>query len=346
MYRFNNDYNEICHPEIMRRMSAESTLQMPGYGVDEVCDEAIALIREKCGAPNAAVHFLVGGTQTNLAVIAAALRPHQAVISADTGHIFVHETGAIEATGHKVIALKANDGKISADQVRKAVLDQRTSPDAEHLAQPKLIYISNPTEYGTVYSLNELTELSELCREFGLYLYADGARLGYGLTAKENDVSLADMATLCDAFYIGGTKVGAMFGEAVVISNCDIAEDFRYIMKQRGGLLAKGWLLGLQFQTLFENDLYFELSRSANKNADIIRQTLDELGIKQFISSGTNQVFAVLPKTMLKEIEQRFTFSAWEEYDEDHTVVRFCTSWATKSEAVYALCDELKRLST
>lgn len=345
MYLFNNDYNEICHPEILRRLADCQSVQMPGYGTDYACENAANIIRDKCCAPSADVHFLLGGTQTNLTVIAAALRPHQAVLTAETGHISVHETGAIEATGHKVIALQAHEGKISAETVKKAVLEQRLSPDAEHLPQPKLVYISNPTEYGTVYSLQELSALSELCEELGLLLYADGARLGYGLAAADNNVTLADMASLCDAFYIGGTKVGAMFGEAVVITNNQIAEDFRYIMKQRGGLLAKGWLLGIQFSTLFEDDLYFKIASKANKLADQIRGTIQELGYKEFVSNRTNQVFAVLPNELLDNLGEGFTYSAWERYDDQNTVARFCTSWATKEEAVDALCAELIRLS-
>lgn len=345
MYLFNNDYNEICHPEILGSIVANQELQQPGYGADAICDEAASIIREKCNAPSAAVHFLVGGTQTNLSVIAAALRPHQAVVAADSGHINVHETGAIEATGHKVIALDSTDGKISAQQVMKIVLEQRCSGDAEHFAQPKLVYISNPTEYGTIYSRDELCELSLLCKELGLFLYVDGARLGYGLTSVGNDLTLEYLAKYCDVFYIGGTKCGAMFGEAAVIINPQIADDFRYIIKQRGGLLAKGWLLGSQFRVLFKNNLYFEIARKANRQADKIRAVLNELGYDQFVSNNTNQVFAILPDVLLDELGKNFTYAVWEKYNDSSTVVRFCTSWATKDVAVDALCDELRRLS-
>lgn len=344
MHLFNNDYNEICHPEILRCMTENVSCQMPGYGADTVCAEAVSLIRFKCNAPDAAVHFLVGGTQTNLAVIAAALRPHQAVIAAESAHINIHETGAIEATGHKVVTLPSCDGKISVEQVRETVLTQRLSNDAEHIAQPKLVYISNPTEYGTIYTLKELQELSALCKDLGLYLYVDGARLGYGLTASDNDVSLEDLAKLTDAFYIGGTKVGAMFGEAVVITNPYISEDFRYIIKQRGGLLAKGWLLGLQFKALFDNDLYFKIARKANLQAGRIRKVLEEFGYELFVSCNTNQVFAILSDRLLEELGKNFTFAVWEKFS-GKTAVRFCTSWATKDEAVDSLCEELRRLS-
>lgn len=318
---------------------------MPGYSEDEICLRAAAKIRSHCGREDLAVHFLVGGTQTNLTVIAAALRPHQAVIGAVTAHINVHETGAIEATGHKVIALPSEDGKITAAQVEKTVLAHRQSGDYEHMAQPKMVYISNPTELGTIYSLQELEALSSVCKENGLYLFLDGARLGYGLMASDNDVTLSDLARLCDVFYIGGTKVGAMFGEAVVISAPAIAEDFRYLIKQRGGMLAKGWLLGLQFEALFDNDLYFDISAHANRQADKIRDVLKEIGCPVLVPGTTNQVFPILPDALLDQLGKEFTFCEMHRVDEKHRAVRFCTSWATKSEDVEALCCALKNLS-
>ncbi len=345
MRYFNNDYNEICHPAILRAFAENTGVQMPGYSADTYCIEAAELIRKKCDAPNVAVHFLVGGTQTNLTVIAAALRPHQGVIAADSGHINVHETGAIEATGHKVITLPSKDGKVDPFLAAEVVDSQSRSMDAEHIVQPKMIYISNPTEYGTLYSLAELQELSALCKEKGLYLFVDGARMGYGLAAKGNDIALADYTKYSDAFYIGGTKVGAMFGEAVVIPNPAIAVDFRYLMKQRGGMLAKGWLLGLQFKTLFENDLYYSISAHADQKADKIRKTLADLGYKLYLPGTTNQVFVTLPDKLLAELGKEFTFAVWEKADENHTTVRFCTSWATTDENVDALCAEIKNLS-
>lgn len=342
MYLFHNDYNETCHPAVLSRL-AESNSPMPGYGVDESCAHAARLIREKCGNDHLAVHFLVGGTQTNLTVITAALRPHQAVIAADTGHVHVHETGAIEATGHKIIPLTHLDGKINSRQVEEAYLNQHLSADAEHIAQPKLVYISNPTEFGTTYSLQELTALSEMCRKCGLYLFVDGARLGYALGADNYDVTLADLARLTDAFYIGGTKCGAMFGEAVVISNPSIAEDFRYIIKQRGAMLAKGWLLGLQFEALMENDLYIEICRHADMLADRLRETLMELGCQIVCTNKTNQVFVKLSNEVLCELGKDFTFAVWS-HEGAYTTVRFCTSWATKKESVAALCEALKKL--
>lgn len=342
---FHNDYNEMCHPAVLDSVNRAMKQQMPGYGMDEHCENAAKLIRACCNAPSAAVHFMLGGTQTNLTVITAALRPHQAVISAQSAHIHVHETGAVEATGHKVIALPHTDGKILAAQIEKAYLDQSFSPDAEHIAQPKMVYISQPSEFGTMYSLAELIAISELCRKYGLYLFVDGARLGYGLAAANNDVTLADMAQLCDVFYIGGTKVGAIFGEAVVITNPAIAEDFRYLMKQRGGMLAKGWLLGLQFEALFENDLYFQIAAHADVLADQIRNTLISLQYPIVAANRTNQVFVTLPNDLLQALSKSFSFARWEAVDDAHTTVRLCTSWATSAEDTKKLCDELVRLT-
>ena len=345
MQYFHNDYNEICHPAVLQRMQENIGKQMGGYGEDCSCENAAAMIRKLCRNDNLAVHFLVGGTQTNLTVISAALRPHQAAIGAQTAHINVHETGAIESTGHKVIALPTKDGKICADQIRNAVAMHYADAAHEHIPQPKLVYISNPTELGTIYSLNELQALADACKALNLYLFVDGARLGYALAASGNDVTFADLARLTDVFYIGGTKVGAMFGEAVVFSNSVLAEDFRYIMKQHGAMLAKGWLLGLQYEALLEDNLYLKISSHADKMADIIRQTLAELNYPLLVESTTNQIFPILPDALLDKLKDNFTFSEQERIDENHRAVRFCTSWATKPEAVAALCDELKKLS-
>ena len=343
MYLFHNDYNEAGHPAVLAKLTQKS-VPMPGYGMDVCCANAARLIRGKCNNDDLHVHFLVGGTQTNMTVIAASLRPYQAVIATDSGHIHVHETGAIEASGHKIIALPHFDGKISPMQVEEAYLSQHLSADAEHIAQPKMVYISNPTEFGTTYSLEELTALSNMCRKYGLYLLVDGARLGYALASDHYDVTLADMAKLTDVFYIGGTKCGALFGEAVVISNSNIAEDFRYMIKQRGGMLAKGWLLGQQFEALLENDLYFDICRQADVLADKLRRTLMELGCKIVCPNKTNQVFATLPNTVLKELSKDFTYAVWSNEAEEHTTVRFCTSWATEPKSVDALCDAMRRL--
>lgn len=346
MIYFNNDYSEGCLPQILEELNRSNLEQTPGYGTDDYCSTAADMIRQLCQKHDADVHFLVGGTQTNLTVIAAALRPHQAVMAATTGHISIHETGAIEATGHKVIELPCKDGKLTAEQIAAVVADHRQSADAEHMAQPKMVYISNPTELGTLYTLEELTRIRRTCDKFDLYLFLDGARLGYGLTAEGNDIFLPDLARLCDVFYIGGTKVGALFGEAVVITDPALNADFRYLIKQRGGMLAKGRLLGLQFKTLLTDDLYFEVSRRANALADIIRKKLKALGYSFTVENTTNQLFPVLPDIVLEGLEKEFCFSQMGRVDESHRAVRVCTSWATTEENVELLCKKLDALSS
>ena len=346
MIYFHNDYSEGCHAKVLEKLIATNLEQTPGYGEDHYCAQAADLIRKACGRDDLAVHFLVGGTQANLTVIAAALRPHQAALCAASGHINVHETGAVEATGHKVIGVPSGDGKITAAQVRTAVETHRASGSFEHEAQPKLVYISTPTELGTLYTLTELEALSAACKEFGLYLFVDGARLGYGLAAADNDVTLSDLARLCDVFYIGGTKVGALFGEAVVITNPALKEDFRYLIKQRGGMLAKGRLLGVQFAALFEDNLYFELGTQAVRLADQIRDTFNRLGVSYLVPGTTNQIFPILPDAFLDELAKNFMFTEMERVDEKHRAVRFCTSWASTQENVDALCHELERIAT
>lgn len=345
MLYFHNDYNEICHPAVLKKMQENIGIQMGGYGEDVACEKAAARIRTACEDDQLAVHFLVGGTQANLTVIAAALRPHQAALGANTAHINVHETGAIEATGHKVIALPSDDGKICGNQIRSTMIAHYADAAHEHTPQPKLVYVSNPTELSTIYSLAELEDISAACKEYNLYLYLDGARLGYGLAAKGNDVTFADLARLTDVFYIGGTKVGAMFGEAVVISNQTIAEDFRYLMKQHGAMLAKGWLLGLQYEALFEDDLYLKISARADAMADRLRETITSCGYPLLVSGVTNQVFPILPDALLDELQKEFTFTEQERVAEDRRAVRFCTSWATEETAVEALCEKIRKLS-
>ena len=345
MRYFHNDYHAMCHEAVLNKINAISQERFDGYGVDPCCGRAADMIRRLCGDPNAQVHFLVGGTQTNLTVIAAALRPHQAVLGADTAHIQVHETGAIEATGHKVIALPSPDGKLTAAQVEREVASHRRSGDAEHMAQPKIVYISNSTEVGTAYTKTELEELSAVCRKYGLYLFMDGARLSYALTAAGCDVTLKDLARLCDVFYLGGTKCGAMFGEAVVITNPAIAEDFRYLIKQRGGMLAKGWLLGAQFEALLEDGLYFTLAERANALADRIRDALRRTGCSLLAEGSTNQVFPILPDGWLAELSKEFTFAEMGRVDETCRTVRFCTSWASREEDVDTLCGAILKVS-
>ena len=342
MLFFQNDYNTLCHPEVLATITALESERMVGYGMDTICRKAAELIAERCAPTKTQVHFLVGGTQANLTVIAAALRPHHAVVGAETAHINVHETGAIEATGHKVIGLDSPDGKVQAQQVRKLLELHVSDADAEHTAKPQMVYISNPTELGTLYTRQELKDLHDVCRQFGLYLYLDGARLGYALGAKGNDVTLPDLAELCDVFYIGGTKVGAMFGEAVVISNPAIAEDFRYLIKQRGGMLAKGWLLGAQFYALFRENLYDHIGVQANRYADKIREVLDRMGYPLLIPGVTNQIFPILPDTVIEKLSALVRFSYQKRIDETHSAVRFCTSWATTEQEVAELCELLQ----
>ena len=345
MIYFHNDYSEGCHEKVLNALIKTNMIQTTGYGEDEYCRKAADMIRRKCGREDLAVHFLVGGTQANLTVIAAALRPHQAALGAVSAHINVPATGAVEATGHKVLSVPSTDGKISAAQVREVVYAHRSSSSFEHEAQPKLVYISNPTELGTLYSLKELEELSSSCRELGLYLFLDGARLGYGLAASGYDVTMEDIARFCDVFYIGGTKVGALFGEAVVIGNPAIAEDFRYLIKQHGGMLAKGRLLGVQFGALMEDDLYDVISRHAIQMANQIRNTLDNLGVSYLVPGITNQIFPVLSDAFLEELAKKFMFTEMERVDENHRAIRFCTSWASTQENVDALCEELIRIA-
>ena len=345
MLYFHNDYSEGCHPKVLEALTKTNLEQTPGYGEDGYCARSAGKIRALCESPQAAVHFLVGGTQANLTVIASALRPHQGVICADSGHIHVHETGAVEATGHKVLALPGRDGKISASQVDEAVRSHRADSAFEHMTQPKMVYISNPTELGTLYTLRELEALSETCRRLGLYLFLDGARLGYGLAARGSDVTLADLARLCDVFYIGGTKVGALFGEAVVIPCAALQEDFRYLIKQRGGMLAKGRLLGVQFDALFTDGLYMQMSEHAIALADRLRGKFKALGYPFLVESTTNQLFPILPDGVLEQLSREYTFTEQQRVDEGHRAVRFCISWATREEAVEALCRSLEEIS-
>ena len=326
MELFQNDYNQACHPKVLEKLNRCAFEPMVGYGKDDHCKKAADLIREVCGDPNLGVHFLVGGTQTNLTVIAAALKPYQAVIAPATGHISEHETGAIEATGHKVLELPSDDGKLRAEQVEKVIAVHMADdgPGKEHTPQPKMVYISDSTELGTVYTKSELEALGDVCRRYGLYLFMDGARLGYALAAPENDLTIQDIARICDVFYIGGTKMGTMFGEAVVIRNPALNEDFRYMIKQRGGMLAKGWLLGLQFEAMFEDGLYFQIGSSANGYADRIRQTLTALGYPLTVDCGTNQVFTVMPDSVLDELAKSFCFTEMGRVNDTHSFSALC----------------------
>ena len=337
MYRFTNDYSEAAHPAILQAIAETSCEGNFGYGCDEHTARAAALVREVCAAPDALVQFLVGGTQTNLLAAAAFLRPHEAIIAAQSGHVCVHETGAIEATGHKCVAMPAEDGRLTPAAIRAAV---EQHPD-EHMVKPRMVYISNTTEVGTVYTTAQLEEIRAVCDELDLLLYLDGARLGSALAL--GCTTFADLARLCDAFSIGGTKNGALFGEAMVIVNPALQKDFRYIVKQRGALLAKGWLLGVQYEKLMENGaaLYLEMAAHANEMAAALREGLAAHGYRFAPESPSNQQFPVLPDALLDKLEGRFHWEVMGRADDAHTVIRLVTSWATRPEAVQAFVAAL-----
>lgn len=341
MIRFECDYAEGAHPKILEALVKSNFEQTPGYGEDIYCDRARTAIKKACCDMSVDVHFLVGGTQTNTTVISSILRPYQGVLCAETGHINVHETGAIEATGHKVLALQSGNGKITSNQVRKAMKEHLADSGPEHCVQPGMVYISNPTENGTIYSKQDLIELYSVCKNLKLPLYIDGARLGYGLAATGNDLTLEELTKLCDVFYIGGTKVGALFGEAVVISNENLKKDFRYMIKRHGGLLAKGRLLGIQFLALFEEGLYFEISKHAISMADKIQKAFRDKGVIFLYDSPSNQQFPILENKSLEILKKKYAFAYWQSVDSEHSAVRFCTSWATKIEDVEKLVSDI-----
>lgn len=344
MLRFECDYTEGAHPRILEALIKTNREQTKGYGEDEFCETARKIIRLACGREDMNVHFLVGGTQANATVIASVLRPHQAVICAETGHIATHESGAVEATGHKVITLPSEDGKITAVQVKKLLDEHWSDPTREHCPQPAMVYISHPTETGLIYSKRELTALRRVCDNRNIPLYLDGARLGYALAADENDLFMADIAELCDLFYIGGTKVGAMFGEAVCICSEELERDFRYHIKQHGGMLAKGRFLGIQFETLFKDGLYLEISRNAVSQAMRIKEAFQSAGCDFLYDSPTNQQFPIVNKAVKSELSKNYSFTIWKEMPGDKTAVRFVTSWATKEENVDTLVNDIKRI--
>lgn len=336
MISFVNDYSEGACDEILRKMLESNRQQNSGYGVDAHCEQAAAAIRQAIGDPSCDVHFLVGGTQCNKTVIAGALRPHEAVIAVNSGHINVHETGAIESSGHKVIAMPGENGLLRPCDIEEAL---RIHTD-EHMVKPKMVYLSNASELGTYYTKRELRAIHRLCQRHGLYLFLDGARLGNALCAVHNDLTLRDLPQLCDVFYIGGTKNGALFGEALVIKNEVLKTDFRYHIKQNGGLLAKGWLLGIQFATLFSDDLYLRLAKHANDAAQQIAACLKECGVKMLLESETNQIFPILDNRALAKLREHFLLGDWEVIDRKHTAIRIVTSWATGKEAVDAFCEQ------
>jgi threonine aldolase len=338
MYSFLNDYSEGAHPGILRIMLETNMLQTAGYGLDEYTKKATGFIAEKLGM-GADIHFIPGGTQTNLIAAAAFLKPYEAVVSAAAGHVEVHEAGAIESTGHKILGVESADGKLSPGLI-EPVLSAHTD---EHMVKPRLVYISNSTELGTVYTKKELEALSQYCRQKNILLYLDGARLGSALCSS--DLSLADIARLTDAFYIGGTKNGALLGEAFVICSEALKKDFRFHIKQRGAMLAKGRVMGIQFYELFRNGLYFELARHANAMADILRKALKDEGFRFMSDSPSNQVFPILPNRLIEKLLGEFEFMVWRKGGLE-SCVRLVTSWATPLEAAEAFADTLKRLNT
>lgn len=339
MHSFMNDYSEGAHPRILQMLTEANLEQNIGYGEDAHSERAKTYIRRLAGQDNADIHFIPGGTQTNLIVISALLRPHQCVIGPETGHINVHETGAIEATGHKVVAIPGVEGKLTPAAIRAAL---KYHAD-EHMVQPKMVYISNSTELGTIYSRAELTAISDLCRERNLLLFLDGARLGSALTCKANDLDIADIAHLVDVFYIGGTKNGALLGEALVICRDELKTDFRFLIKQRGALMAKGFVTGIQFEALFQDNLFFELAEHANQMAERIAEAIRECGYSFYAPHQTNQLFPILPNRLLGQLAEQFIFSVQTEVDEQHSAIRLVTSWATTEESVTALIECFKQ---
>ena len=341
MISLSNDYSEGACEAVLRHLVETNGEALPGYGEDFYCGRARDRIRSACGAPEADVFFISGGTQANAIVFRALLGPCEGVIAPDTGHISVHEAGTVEAGGHKVLTIPNREGRILAEDVRRYVNGFYEDRNHGQMVFPAAVYISYPTEYGTLYSLGELEDLSAVCREKGLLLYLDGARLGYGLAARQSDVSLADIARLCDVFYIGGTKTGALCGEAVVFANRKAPEHFTTFIRQQGGLMAKGRLLGVQFDALFEGDTYVSVCRRAIETADELRRVFREKGYTLLMDSPTNQIFVILDDADYERLKKEVVCRFWRKLDKGRTVVRFVTSWATSMEAVRAVWDLL-----
>ena len=341
MISFESDYTTGAHPNILKRLTETNYEFLSGYGTDHYCESAREKIRIACDCKDADVHLLVGGTQTNALVISAMLHDYEGVIAADTGHVSVHEAGAIEYTGHKVLTLPHHEGKLMAGDLKEYLERFYDDGNHEHMVFPGMVYISYPTENGTIYSREELEQIYDICRQYEIPLFIDGARLGYGLMSSEADMTLADIARLCDVFYIGGTKVGALCGEAVVFTKNNTPKHFTTVIKQHGALLAKGRLLGIQFDTLFTDDLYWELSRHAIGMTDKLKSVLREKGYSFAWETPTNQQFVILENNKMKELREKVAFSFWEKYDESHTVVRFATSWSTTEKDIELLKEIL-----
>ena len=341
MISFENDYTKGAHPQILQRLLDTNFEPLSGYGTDPYCESARYKIQSACACPEADIYFLVGGTQTNLTIISSILQNYEGVITAKTGHIAVHEAGAIESTGHKVFTLPEENGKIMPDVLEQFLSQFYQDTNHEHMVFPGMVSISYPTEYGTLYSKKELEQLSYLCHSYQIPLYLDGARLGYGLISKKADVTLADIARICDVFYIGGTKVGALCGEAVVFPKNNAPKHFFTQIKRRGALLAKGRLLGLQFDTLFTDNLYYQISKQAIDMAEQLKKCLKEKNYRFYLESPTNQQFLILENTKMEELKKEVAFSFWETFDETHTIVRFATSWSTTPEEIERLKEIL-----
>ena len=340
-YSFKNDYSEGAHPRILDALIKYNLTQQNGYGLDEYSLNAAKFIRDKCAAPNASVHFVSGGTQANLTVISAFLRPHESVVSALTGHIFTNESGAIEATGHKIHGVETADGKLRPQDVQNILDAHQNVP---HQLKQRLVYISNSTEIGTIYSKKELQELYEFCQNKNLILFMDGARLGHALTAETSDMSLADIAKYTDAFYLGGTKYGALIGEAIIINNPALQDEFGFHLKQKGALLAKGRLLGIQFEELMRDNLYFELADHANRQAMKIKEAFEEIGCDFLAETFTNQIFPVLSAKQIDQLSEKYDFYIWKKIDSERSAIRLITSWSTTDETVAGFINEVKEL--
>lgn len=341
MYSFTNDYSEGAHPRILEALINENLVQNTGYGLDVHSQNAAAYIKKAIGREDVDIHIISGGTQTNLLAISSVLRPYQAAVCASTGHINVHETGAVEGTGHKVLALPTADGKLTPELINGCLLEHTD----EHMVQPKLVYISDSTEVGTIYTKAELAAIHHFCRQHDLYLYLDGARIGSALTSTANDLTLSDITDLTDMFYIGGTKNGALLGEALVIVNPSFKEDFRFMIKNRGAMLAKGFVAGIQFEELFRDELFFEIAAHANEMADHLRKGIAALGYPFLADSPTNQLFPIFPDTIVDKLEEEFLFIRQQKTGPDHQVVRLVTSWATPPQEVDRFLEVLSGLS-
>ena len=340
-YSFKNDYSEGAHPRILDALIKYNLTQQNGYGLDEYSLNAAKFIRDKCAAPNASVHFVSGGTQANLTVISAFLRPHESVVSAHTGHIFTNESGAIEATGHKIHGVETADGKLRPQDIQNILDAHQNVP---HQLKQRLVYISNSTEIGTIYSKKELQELYEFCQNKNLILFMDGARLGHALTAETNDLTFDEIAKFTDAFYLGGTKNGALIGEAIIINNPALQDEFGFHLKQKGALLAKGRLLGIQFEELMRDNLYFELADHANRQAMKIKEAFKEIGCDFLAETYTNQIFPVLNAKQIDQLSEKYDFYIWKKIDSERSAIRLITSWSTTDETVAGFINELKEL--